>query len=81
MGVEVSIQSNMGALLNLPSFGGYSESAISPFISLYWGSLMIGRWTGAVSVFNLSKKIKRILTVVVPFFAFGVILFLTMLGH
>jgi FHS family L-fucose permease-like MFS transporter len=75
VGVEVSIQSNMGALLHLPSFGGYNESAISPFISLYWGSLMIGRWTGAVSAFNLSRSMKRILTVVVPFIAFGVILF------
>nr|WP_294899192.1 MFS transporter [uncultured Pedobacter sp.] len=75
VGVEVSIQSNMGALLELPNFGGYSESEISPFISLYWGSLMIGRWTGAVSAFNLSKSMKRILTVVVPFFAFGIILF------
>ncbi len=75
VGVEVSIQSNMGALLHLPNFGGYNESAISPFISLYWGSLMIGRWTGAVSAFNLSRSMKRILTVVVPFIAFGVILF------
>lgn len=74
VGVEVSIQSNMGALLSLPSFGGYSNSQISPFISLYWGSLMIGRWTGAVSAFNLKKSTKRILTVVVPFVAFGVVL-------
>lgn len=75
VGVEVSIQSNMGALLELPNFGGYSESAISPFISLYWGSLMIGRWTGAVNAFNLSKKMKRVLTLIVPFIAFVVILF------
>jgi MFS transporter, FHS family, L-fucose permease len=40
---------------------------------LYWGSLMIGRWTGAVSVFNLSKKTKQLLIVLVPFIAFGVI--------
>ena len=75
VGVEVSIQSNMGALLKLPEFGGYDESVIAPFISLYWGSLMIGRWTGAVSAFNLTRSTKRILTVVVPFFAFAVILF------
>lgn len=75
VGVEVSIQSNMGALLHLPNFGGYTESQIAPFISLYWGSLMIGRWTGAVSAFKLTKNVKRVLTVVVPFIAFGVILF------
>lgn len=74
VGVEVTIQSNMGALLRLPEFGGYDPSQISHFISLFWGSLMIGRWTGAITVFNLSKLWKNILTVVVPYIAFGVIL-------
>jgi FHS family L-fucose permease-like MFS transporter len=74
VGVEVTIQSNMGALLNTPEFGSYDESVIAPFISLYWGSLMIGRWTGAVSAFNLSRQVKQILTVIVPFIAFAVIL-------
>ena len=35
---------------------------------------MIGRWTGAVSVFNLSRQAKLIATVIVPFVAFAVIL-------
>ena len=74
VGVEVSIQSNMGALLSLPSFGGLSESQISHYISMYWGSLMIGRWTSAITVFNLKKSTKAILTVVVPFIAFGVVI-------
>lgn len=74
VGTEVTIQSNMGALLKLPLFGGFTESQMSPFISLYWGSLMIGRWTGAIGAFNLSKSTKLILTAVVPFAAFGVIL-------
>lgn len=74
VGVEVSIQSNFGALLKTPAFGSISEAAIAPFISLYWGSLMIGRWTGAVSAFKLSKTTRNILTVIVPFIAFGVIL-------
>lgn len=74
VGVEVTIQSNMGALLKTPAFGGYADSAIKPFISLYWGSLMIGRWTGAISAFRLSRSTKSILTVIVPFVAFGIIL-------
>ncbi|MFN3446751.1 MAG: MFS transporter, partial [Bacteroidia bacterium] len=82
VGVEVSIQSNMGALLKLPEFGGYNESQLAPFISLYWGSLMIGRWTGAVSAFGLQKLTKQILSAVVPFFAFGLILLVNKLnGH
>ena len=74
VGVEVGIQSNMGALLKTPQFGGLDESQISHFISLYWGSLMIGRWTSAVTVFNVKKSTKTILTVVVPFITFGVVL-------
>ncbi len=74
VGVEVTIQSNMGALLKLPEFGALDESFISGFISLYWGSLMIGRWTGAISAFNLGGAMKKVLTIVVPFLAFGVIL-------
>lgn len=80
VGVEVSIQSNMGALLNTAEFGSYDESLIAPFISLYWGSLMIGRWTGAISAFKLAKNVKRALTVIVPFIAFGIILGLNVLS-
>ena len=80
VGVEVSIQSNMGALLKLPEFGGYNESQLAPFISLYWGSLMIGRWTGAVSAFGLQKFTKQVLSVVVPFLAFGLILLVNKLN-
>jgi FHS family L-fucose permease-like MFS transporter len=74
VGVEVTIQSNMGALLKKPEFGTFQESHISHFISLYWGSLMIGRWTGAISVFNFKKRIKQLLTMIVPLAAFGLIL-------
>jgi FHS family L-fucose permease-like MFS transporter len=79
VGVEVTIQSNMGALLRLEEFGGLDESKISHFISLYWGSLMIGRWIGAISVFEMSKSSKTIATVIVPIVAFGVILGVNML--
>lgn len=79
VGVEVTVQSNMGALLKLPAFGGLSEKYISQYISLYWGSLMIGRLTASISVFNLSKSTKRVLTVVVPFLLFGLILLVNIL--
>jgi len=77
VGVEVTIDNNFGALLKQPGYfnaTGLDESEISQYISLYWGSLMIGRWTGAISVFNLSASAKRIATIVVPFVAFGVVL-------
>jgi FHS family L-fucose permease-like MFS transporter len=74
VGVEVTIQSNMGALLKTDAFGNIDESHNSRFISLYWGSLMIGRWTGAISVFNLRKQTRQLLTIVVPIVAFAIIL-------
>ena len=80
VGVEVTIQSNMGTLLKTPEFGGLDDSKISPFISLYWGSLMIGRWTGAIDAFNLKKSVNTILTLVIPFVAFAFVLFINHLN-
>lgn len=73
VGVEVAIGSNLGELLSTESFGSISTQESSVYISFYWGSLMIGRWVGAISVFKLSKSTKTILMVVVPLVAFGVI--------
>lgn len=74
VGVEVTIQSNLGELLGTPDFGSLEGSAIAPYISMYWGSLMIGRWAGAISVFNPSKSMRKILLIVVPYIAYGVVL-------
>ena len=78
VGVEVTIDNNFGALLKTPGYltdAGLNDSEISKYISLYWGSLMIGRWTGAVSVFNLKGAAKIIAQIVVPFIAFAVVLY------
>ena len=74
VGVEVAIGSNLGELLKRKEFGGYQASQVAPFISMYWGSLMIGRWAGAISAFNFSSKTKQLLTFLVPLVAFGLIL-------
>ena len=77
VGVEVTIDNNFGALLKNPGYItklGLDESEISKYISLYWGSLMIGRWTGAISVFNLKGNMKKFMMIVVPFIAFAVVL-------
>ena len=79
VGVEVTVQSNMGALLKTPDFGGLNEKFISQYISLYWGSLMIGRLTASISVFDISKSSKRILTIIVPFVCFALILLVNVL--
>jgi FHS family L-fucose permease-like MFS transporter len=82
VGVEVAIGSNLGELLKKESIGSFTSSEITPFIALYWGSLMIGRWASAVHAFELKEKIKNLLTVIVPLIAFGIVLLLTKLaGH
>ena len=80
VGVEVSIQSNLGALLKLPEFGSMTDGQIAPYISMYWGGLMIGRWTGAIAVFNPSNGMKKLLMVLVPYVAFGVVLSLNFIS-
>lgn len=84
VGVEVTIQSNLGELLkyvadevkNLNPLGLkiMNDAEIAPFISLYWGGMMIGRWVGAITVFSPSKGLKKWLLIIVPYVAFGVIL-------
>lgn len=75
VGVEVAIGSNIGELLKRKEFGGYSSADIAPFISMYWGSLMIGRWAGSISAFSFHKKTKKILIFIIPITAFMLILF------
>jgi FHS family L-fucose permease-like MFS transporter len=74
VGVEVTIGSNLGELLVTPDFGSIEGPALAPYMSMYWGSLMIGRWAGAITVFNPSSQMKKILLIVVPYVAFGVVL-------
>ncbi|MCH1547727.1 MAG: MFS transporter [Flavobacteriaceae bacterium] len=83
VGVEVTIQSNLGEVLklvtdkvnNLNGLGlpALTDTGIAKYISLYWGGLMIGRWTGAISVFNPTEGLKKVLLIIVPYIAFGVI--------
>ena len=77
VGVEVAVGSNLGELLKNIHFGEYGSSEIAPFISMYWGSLMIGRWVGAISVFNVSKITKNVLRFIIPLIAFGLVLLFT----
>jgi FHS family L-fucose permease-like MFS transporter len=74
VGVEVAIGSNLSELLKQPEFGSHASSEAAPYISMYWGSLMIGRWAGALTAFDFSKKTRTILQFVVPLAAFVIII-------
>ena len=47
---------------------------------MYWGGLMIGRWAGAIAVFNPVGKLKTWLYILVPYVAFGVVLFVNFIS-
>lgn len=72
VGVEVSTASNLPAYMekNL----GFLTKDVAPYISLYWASLMIGRWTGAVEALSDKLNIQKILKFILPYLAFGVFL-------
>ncbi len=70
VGVEVALASNLGEYLKVHE--GLDSSQISHYVSLFWASLMVGRWSGAVAAFNPSKLWAMILKVIVPLLAFVV---------
>lgn len=72
VGVEVSTASNLPAYME--QYLKTPTEKIAPFISLYWASLMIGRWTGAVGAFDVTAGAKKILSFLMPYIAFGIFL-------
>lgn len=72
VGVEVSTASNLPEYMikNL----GFSTKDIAPYISLYWASMMIGRWTGAVEAFTDNISLQKVLRFIAPYLAFGIFL-------
>ena len=73
VGVEVSTASNLPEFMRVHL--GTATSGIAPYVSLFWASLMIGRWRGAVGAFNVSATMKSVLGIVLPYTAFGIFLF------
>jgi MFS transporter, FHS family, L-fucose permease len=73
VGVEVSIQSNLAPFVEMPEILNLEHTKISHLISLYWGSLMIGRWNASVDVFNIEKGMKLLLKFLMPMIALGII--------
>lgn len=72
VGVEVSISSNLGEYLKQTE--GLTSSQIAKYVSLFWGSMMIGRWTASIGNFNPSERLRKILFVIVPMVAFSIVL-------
>ena len=80
VGVEVATASNLPAYLE--QYLSVPTQKVAPYISLYWASLMIGRWTGAVGVFDVTKGAKQFLKFLMPYLAFGIFLLVnTIMNH
>lgn len=78
VGVEVSTASNLPEFMKQHLKGAdgqpFPTDQIAPYVSLFWASLMIGRWTGSVGAFDVSAGAKKILQFLMPYLAFGVFL-------
>ena len=74
VGTEVTIVSNISDLLSKPEFGSIPSSQAALYISMYWGSLMIGRWVASISAFDFKPSTKQQLSFIVPLVAFIIVL-------
>jgi MFS transporter, FHS family, L-fucose permease len=79
VGVEVSTASNLPAYLEKDL--GFTTKGVAPYVSLYWASLMIGRWGGAVEAFTNNKSMQAVLKIVAPYLAFGVFLLVNYIAN
>lgn len=85
VGVEVATAANLPEYMkqHVRTDDGqpFPTESIAPFVSLYWASLMIGRWTSSVGAFNVSKTTQSILRFVMPYLAFAVFLLVNRIAN
>ncbi|WP_276481300.1 MFS transporter [Paraflavitalea pollutisoli] len=85
VGVEVATAANLPQFmeehLKTPEGLPFTAEKVAPYVSLYWASLMMGRWTASVGAFNLSSGVKSILRFVMPYLAFGVFLLINVIAN
>jgi FHS family L-fucose permease-like MFS transporter len=70
VGGEVSTGSFLTSYAALPESGAFEAKEATAFVSLYWGSLMIGRFTGTLGILKIKESIRLILSVLLPFAVF-----------
>ncbi len=72
VGVEVATASNLPEYMK--QYINIETSQAAPYVSLFWASLMIGRWTSSAGAFDVKPTTKQILRFLMPYLAFGVFL-------
>jgi FHS family L-fucose permease-like MFS transporter len=78
VGVEVSTASNLPEYMR--QHLAVETGAAAPYISLFWASLMIGRWTSSAAAFEASASINKILRFIMPYAAFAVFLLVNLIA-
>lgn len=79
VGVEVSTAANLPGFMK--EHLGTATENVAPFVSLYWASLMIGRWTASVGAFDINAGAKKILGFFMPYIAFAVFLIVNKIAN
>jgi len=72
VGVEVSTASNLPEFMRIHL--GMESHQVAPYVSLFWASLMIGRWTSAAGAFGIGPEARMKLNLVLPIIAFSIFL-------
>lgn len=78
VGVEVATAANLPEFMKQKL--GTPTDGVAPYVSLFWASLMIGRWTGAVGAMDLSGNLRLLLRFILPYSAFGIFLLVNFIG-
>jgi FHS family L-fucose permease-like MFS transporter len=79
VGVEVSTASNLPEFMR--QHINLATDQVAPYVSLFWASLMIGRWTNAVGAFDLKAGTKQMMRFLMPYIAFLVFLFVNKIAN
>ena len=66
VGGEVAVGSMMTNFVGLPDIANLPPARASVFVALYWGGAMIGRFTGAAALSDLSRTTKMLLAFIIP---------------
>jgi FHS family L-fucose permease-like MFS transporter len=78
VGVEVATADNLPEYLK--QYHGVTLDGIAPYISLYWASLMIGRWTSSSGALGLAGLQRQLARWALPALAFGLFFLVNHLG-
>ena len=76
VGGEVAMGSMLTGYVGLPEIANLPPAKATVYVALYWGGLMIGRFTGSAALSDMSNKTKMLLAFVVPAIVYPFLVFI-----